>query len=84
MGEVIPTAMRKVFQAPTAGRWFLTRKAAALAEARARIRTKYPTESYDRETGDSGWHWTEDERLCRVYERLGRRIYRQSLERKET
>jgi hypothetical protein len=71
---------RPVFLAPTLGRCFLTARSAAYGEARAMLLRKYPTErSVDDEFGrqeDSGWHWTSDERLVRVHERLGRNLLR--------
>lgn len=73
MGEIAQT-QATVYLAPTAGRRYLTRKAAAAAEARALIRAKYPTERDD--AGYSGWHWSNDDRLRRVHARLASRIYR--------
>lgn len=67
-----------VYLAPTAGRRYLTRKAAANAEARALIRAKYPTEHAEPDVSYSGWHWSNDDRLVRVYSRLAARIYRRS------
>ena len=78
---------RKVYLAPTAKRHYLTRKAAANAEARALIRRKYPSERSEPDVGFRGWHWSEDERLVRVHNRLSKRILqdagRQALEARE-
>ena len=73
----ISAMTRTVFLAPTARRAYLTRKAAAGAEARAMIRRKYPTEPS--EPGYSGWHWSQDDRLCHVHKRLSRMIARRAL-----
>lgn len=75
MGEIAQT-QATVYLAPTAGRRYLTRKAAANAEARALIRAKYPTERAEHDVGYSGWHWSNDDRLRRVHARLASRIYR--------
>lgn len=73
---------RTVFLAPTAKRSYFTRKAAADAEARALIRSKYPTERQESVMGlvtFKGWHWSEDERLVRLHRRLAKRIGRTAL-----
>lgn len=70
----------RVFYAPTPRRRYLTFKSAVAAEARARMTAKHPTEA--RETDDqgrvthSGWHWRDDERLCRVFARYEKRLRR--------
>ena len=73
---MITTHMRKVYRAPTAGRDFLTARAAASKEADALIKKKYPTErehvdGFGR-IEDPGWHYTSDERLVRVQEEAER------------
>lgn len=43
------------------------------------LSAKYPTEQPEYEQGhliDSGWHWSQDERLLRVHKRLVRLIVR--------
>jgi len=78
----ITQAQATVYFAPTAGRRYLTRKAAALAEAKALIRAKYPTEPAEHDDSGrrtyGGFHWSMDDRLCRVLSRLAARIYRRS------
>lgn len=70
---------RTVYLAPTAGRHFMTKKAAARAEARALLTRKYPTEReehYGEAIVNRGWHWSEDERHRRTYDRLASIILR--------
>lgn len=67
------------YLAPTARRRYLTKNAAANAEARAMVREKYPTEPAEYEGGYcvfGGWHWSSDDRLVRVQKRLFRFIRR--------
>ena len=68
-------APRTAYFAPTARRAYLTKEAAARAEARAMIRRKYPTEASDY-PHDRGWHWSQDDRLVRLYDRLSRLLRR--------
>lgn len=78
MARVQPVS-RTAYLAPTKGRAYLTKDAAAYAEARAMITRKYPTEREEKENGRvvaTGWHWTEDDRLCKVYTRLAQRLRR--------
>ncbi len=78
MARLIP-ANGPVFIAPTKGRAYLTKGAAASAEARAMLARKYPTEREDRDSigmTNRGWHWSEDERLQRVHARLSRLLRR--------
>ena len=74
----IEAKTRTVYLAPTRGRCYLTKRAAAQGEARTLIERKYPTERDERnEYGrviSWGWHWTEDARLCAVHDRLVRRL----------
>jgi hypothetical protein len=71
---------RTVYRSPSSRRSFLTAKAAARSEAAMLIKRKYPSESP--EYGDygmihyPGFHWSEDERLQRVHDRLVRMILR--------
>lgn len=69
--------VKTVFYAPTRGRHYFTSKGAAFAEAGAMLARKYPTERAEYHDGRmtySGFHYTTDERLVRVRERLARRI----------
>lgn len=68
------TETRTVYVAPTKGRAYLTKSAAAFAEARAMLTRKYPTE-HSNEHND-GWHWTERDDLRAVYSRLARLLRR--------
>lgn len=77
--SAIERRTRLVFYAPTAGRCYMTLAAAARREAAAMIQRKYPTEEEERHEGYvtyPGWHWSEDDRLRRVHQRLVRRIRR--------
>ena len=72
--------VRQVWFAPTARRHFFTKKAACLAEARARIKIKYPPEraEYD-ERGqcvDKGWCWMDLPRSDVLLKRYARVIFR--------
>jgi hypothetical protein len=75
MAEIEPVP-RTVYFAPTRRRHFMTLHAAAHSEAASMLNRKYPPEAGDRSTGESGWDWRCDERLCRVHERLSRMIIR--------
>lgn len=76
----IESHQRIVYRSPSSRRSFLTPKAAARSEAAMLIKRKYPTESP--EYGNygmieyPGFHWSEDERLQRVHDRLVRMILR--------
>lgn len=59
-----------VYYAPTANRTFVTKRAAAKAEARARIKVKYPTELGDED--ESGWHWSMLPRADKLLKRYAR------------
>ncbi|WP_132862746.1 hypothetical protein [Stenotrophomonas sp. ATCM1_4] len=65
-----------VYRAPTAGRRYLSKRAAVRAEARALMERKYPTERGDETDGWHHWHWSEDPRLALVYDRLVRMLSR--------
>jgi len=68
---------RTVYFAPTANRSFLTARAAASREAAAMLAVKYPSEREERDAigiTNRSWHWSHDERLCKVHARLTRRI----------
>lgn len=64
-----------VYFAPTARRTYITKKGAAAAEARARIKKKYPTERDDPECG-GGWHWTSLPNAEKLLKRYARLIFR--------
>ena len=66
---------RTVYRAPTAGRTYFTARAAANREAAAMLARKYPTERDDPECG-GGYHWTQDQFLVNVRQRLARLILR--------
>jgi len=70
----------KVWLSPTSGRRYLTKRSAVLAEAKALIKKKYPTErSHTDSFGrieDPGWHWTNKprsdvllRRMCRLVDK---------------
>lgn len=73
-------SIRKVWFAPTARRHFLTKRAACIAEARARIKAKYPSERAETdERGQTvypGWHWRELPRSDELLKRYSRLIFR--------
>lgn len=68
------------YYAPTRRKRYFTAIAAAKNEAKAMLRRKYPTEEAGtNEFGypdGSGYHWSDDERLCRVFDRLWRSLLR--------
>lgn len=74
MARIEPNS-RTVYLAPTAGRTYLTARAAANREAAAMLARKYPTERDDPECG-GGYHWTQDAHLVKVRQRLARIILR--------
>lgn len=74
MARIEPIS-RTVYRAPTAGRTYLTARAAANREAAAMLARKYPTERDDPECG-GGYHWTQDHTLVKVRQRLARIILR--------
>ncbi len=68
-----------VYYAPTRGRRYLTARAAARAEASARLAEKYPTEHAEYENGMMyypGFHWSSDESLKQVHKRYMRLLLR--------
>lgn len=72
-----------VYRSTRSGRRFFTRRAAVAAEASAIIQSKYPTERQESDSigiTNRGWHWREDDRLCRVFNRLSRVISRHRAE----
>lgn len=74
----IQSRQQAVYFAPTARRTFITKRAAASAEARAQIRKKYPTERGDIES--PGYHWRHDlPNADKIHRRLMRRILHQIL-----
>jgi len=74
MAKIEPNS-RTVYLAPTAGRTYLTARAAANREAAAMLERKYPTERDDPECG-GGYHWTQSPTLVKVRQRLARIILR--------
>jgi len=76
---------RTVYFSQRKGRHFLTAKAAARAEANARICRFFPTEKGSTEYGelgntvseDPGWHFTEEPRLVAVRDRLASRYLKE-------
>ena len=74
----IEAKTRTVYLAPTRGRHYLTKRAAANNEATALILRKYPTEREERDDSGrityDGWHWTSDKRLVALHSRIVRRI----------
>ena len=79
--SAIQAVQRKVFYAPTANRHFFSKRAAAKREVSAMMDNKYPTEYpeinwYTGQQITAGGHWSEDDRLRRVHDRLSRIIMR--------
>ncbi len=70
----------QTWYAPTSRRRFLTKKAACVAEARARIKIKYPRErSETDERGrlvDPGWYWGDLPRSEVLLKRYARVLFR--------
>ncbi len=61
---------QEVYFAPTANKTFITKRAAARAEARAKIKRKYPTDHFEPDTGYC-WYWrTELKNADKIYKRL--------------
>jgi len=59
--------------APTARRRFLTKRGAATAEARSRIKKKYPSERSDYAANEPGWSWLDlphHEKLLKRYSNI--------------
>lgn len=72
--QIVP---RPVYFAPSANRCYLTKRAAAHAEASALVSAKY-----QRETNDNGWSiwwWGNDERLVRLHSRIKRRLMKRMI-----
>lgn len=68
-----------VYLAPTAGRRFFTARGAAMAEAGAMVRAKYPSEKAEYENGYQtypGYHWSQSDELVKLHARLARMILR--------
>lgn len=68
---------RTVYRSPSAGRCYLTKRAAIMAEARALIMRKHPTERPERDhigVTYPGWHWTEIHRSDVLYRRVARLV----------
>lgn len=73
-----------VYYSPRKRRHYFTAKAAARAEAAARICRFFPTEKEETEYSDGrpighdpGWHFTEEPRLVAVRDRLTARYLRE-------
>lgn len=68
----------KVFYAPTRRRRYFDKRGCARGEASAMIERKYPREHTEDQYGTETvcWHWKDDERLHKVYERLWRLLER--------
>jgi hypothetical protein len=68
------------FYAPTKGRRYLTARAAANAEASARLEGKYPSEETEYDDFGRitypGWNWRLDDRLVRAHKRYARLLLR--------
>lgn len=76
-----PVAVNKtVWFSPTARRHYLTKRAACTAEARAKIKAKYPSEESQQDsegrTWDEGWHCSQLKRYDELLRRLARVIMR--------
>ncbi len=69
---MIEAKTRKVYFSLAANRTFMTLAAAAHKEASALMVDKYPTERSEEHY--SGWHWSNDEKLRQIHQRLKRRI----------
>jgi hypothetical protein len=75
---MIEERQAKVYYSPSAGRRFLTKRAAIRAEARALIEQRYPTErsEYD-DRGmceHPGWHWHLLDNSEKLYRRVCRLV----------
>lgn len=76
---------RTVYFSPRKRRHYFTAKAAARAEANARICRFFPTEKGSTEYGengrpienDPGWHFTEEPRLVAIRDRLAARYLKE-------
>ena len=75
---MIQVRMKKVYFSESAGRHYLTKRAALQAEARAIIERKHPTErgrvNGDGDYGYCGWHWSSMPRANVMLRRLVRLI----------
>lgn len=77
MAEIQVMAAQTLYMAPTKGRRYLTARAAANAEARAQLNSKYPYEQPEYEQGHmifNGWHWSADPKLVAAHKRLSRML----------
>mgnify|MGYP001545831022 FL=1 len=70
----IHTHTRKVWRAPTARRDYLTKWGACVAEARARIKKRYPGERSSE--FEPGWSWHSLPRSETLLKRYARVIFR--------
>lgn len=82
MKPSIEPRTRIVWYAPTTRRHFITKHGACVAEARARIKAKYPTVRMERSdpadfwTSDDYWHWTQLPRAQDLLKRYARVLQR--------
>lgn len=75
------------YMAPTRRRRYFSARGAAEGEARAMLDRKYPRERAEYEGGyctSPSYHWSEDERLNKVHERLSRLILKAFKAQKDT
>jgi hypothetical protein len=73
----ITAITRTVYRAPKAGRNYLTLRAACLGEARAIIKSRYPSEAPEYEAGHMihpGATWHDLPRSDVLYRRMARRV----------
>lgn len=72
MKPQVKRVIREVWFAPTAGRHYFSKWAAAVGEARARILLKYP--SIPGSEFEPGWTWQQIPRADRLIHRYARKI----------
>lgn len=78
---MIHEQMKMTYYAPKARRHFLTKRAAIRAEARAIIKSRYPTEREECENGyqtSPGWHWSCLPHADKLFRRVCRMVARAS------
>lgn len=78
MKPQVKRVIREVWFAPTAGRHYFSKWAAAVGEARARIQLKHPTiPRFEFDDGDGsgpGWTWQQLPHAERLLHRYARKI----------
>lgn len=77
-GAGVAAVARPVYYSTRKRRRYLTLQAACRAEADARMKIWFPSESADHETADPGWRYYEVPRLAKIRDRLELR-YRRNL-----